>query len=480
MSTIINPIVMKFGGTSVEDANAFRRVCEIVCAQKAKARERGIVVIVSAMSKVTDALLTSVEAAIAGETHAAAESLENQFVRYRTVTRELAHADKLKSVTEAIDKARDEIAELLATLQRQPSARPLIQDVVVSYGERLSAVVLAAALDNHGTNAQYADARRCIITDEEHGRATPFAEETDNRTMRELTPLLKENITLVLGGFIGSSLSGATTTLGRGGSDFSAALIGAALDASEIQIWTDVTGVMTADPRIVARARTVPFLSYEEAAELAYFGAKVLHPKTIQPAIAKAIPVRVCNSRVPEEAGTLIRRETDTQQHRVIKSIAHKSGITVVRITAAAMLGTYGFMRQLFEVFERHRTPVDVVTTSEVSVSLTLDDTARLPAILEDLRQLGRVEIEDGRAIICVVGAGILTTRGIATQVFRHLDTITISLISQGASSVNLTFVVDETRAAEAVSRLHHTFFETYGLDEAADLAARSGGELIR
>ncbi|MCP9493799.1 MAG: lysine-sensitive aspartokinase 3 [Pyrinomonadaceae bacterium MAG19_C2-C3] len=478
MPTTINPIVMKFGGTSVEDANAFRRVCEIVRAQHAKARECAVVVIVSAMSKVTDALLTSVEAAIAGETDAATESLENQFERYRTVANELAHADKILSVTEAIDKARDEIAELLATLHRQPSARPLIQDVVVSYGERLSAMVLAATLD--APPAQYVDARRCIITDEEHGRATPFAEETDNRTTRELAPLLKENIIPILGGFIGSSLSGATTTLGRGGSDYSAALVGAALDAREIQIWTDVTGVMTADPRIVPRARTVPFLSYEEAAELAYFGAKVLHPKTIQPAIAKAIPVRVCNSRQPEGAGTLIRREADTQEHRVIKSIAHKRGITVVRVTAAAMLGTYGFMRQLFEVFERHRTPVDVVTTSEVSVSLTLDDTARLLGILEDLRVLGRVETQDKRAIICVVGAGILTTRGIATQVFRHLDTINISLISQGASSVNLTFVVDETRAAEVVRRLHHTFFETFGMDEAADLAARGEGELIR
>ncbi len=467
----LKSLVMKFGGTSVEDADAFRRVCRIVREQQ-ELRQTNCVVVVSAMSRVTDALLHSIEIAASSDTNASVETLDEVFARYRAATRELAGEERRREIFAHIDKARNEIAELLHTFARQSETRPSAQDAIVSHGERLSAMVLAAALDVVGIKSRDVDGRRCIITDEQHGRAAPLVEETNHHTQSELAPLLEENITPVVGGFIGASLSGATTTLGRGGSDYSAALIGAALDAGEIQIWTDVTGVMTADPRIVARARTVPHLTYEEAAELAYFGAKVLHPKTIQPAVANSIPVRVCNSREPESAGTLIGRDAPPSANpaRIIKSIAHKKNITVVRVTAAAMLGSYGFLRQLFEIFERHQTSVDVVTTSEVSVSLTLDDTKNLPNILHDLQNLGSVEVETKRAIICVVGEKLLTTRGIATKVFRHLESINISLISQGASSVNITFVVDETHAAEAVRRLHKTFFETFGLDEAADL----------
>ena len=222
------------------------------------------------------------------------------------------------------------------------------------------------------------DARHCIITNEEYTCAAPLITETFAGCQKELRPLVEENVVPVLGGFIASSISGATTTLGRGGSDYTAALVGAALSASEIQIWTDVTGVLTADPRVVPEAQTIERLSYSEAAELAYFGAKVLHPKTIQPAIESCIPVRICNSRAPKERGTLVGPETETAP-RTLKAIAHKPGVTTVQITSARMLGAYGFLRALFEVFERHRTVVDVVTTSEVSVSLSLDDAERLP-----------------------------------------------------------------------------------------------------
>jgi aspartate kinase len=313
-------------------------------------------------------------------------------------------------------------------------------------------------LNQRGVEARQVDARRCIITDEEHTCATPLMRETFTRTERELRPLLDSRIVPVLGGFIGATLQGATTTLGRGGSDYTAALIGSALKVNEIQIWTDVTGVLTADPRVVPNAQTIDRLSYSEAAELAYFGAKVLHPKTIQPAIENSIPVRICNSRMPHERGTLVGPQSETSP-RTIKAIAHKTGVTIVQITSARMLGAYGFLRALFEVFDRHRTAVDVVTTSEVSVSLSLDEASALPEIVEELEHLGTVGIEKRRAIICVVGEGLRGTPGVAARVFSTISDINVSLISQGASSINFTFAIEEDRVNEAVTRLHDAFF---------------------
>jgi aspartate kinase len=261
-----------------------------------------------------------------------------------------------------------------------------------------------------------------------------------------------------MGGFIGSAVSGATTTLGRGGSDYTAALVGAAVDAREIQIWTDVTGFLTADPRVAPNARPIDRLSYSEAAELAFFGAKVLHPKTIQPAVERAIPVRVCNSHFPAEPGTRIDAESIPSPLGV-KAIAHKPGITIVQVISTRMLGAYGFLRALFEVFDRHRTPVDIVATSEVSVSLTVEDTWALPAIVQDLEKLGDVHQESGYAIVCAVGEGLRSTPGVAARVFGALKGVNIFMISQGASSTNLTFVVPEESVTDAVKQLHANFF---------------------
>ena len=299
----------------------------------------------------------------------------------------------------------------------------------------------------------------CIITDETHGCAAPLMEETIRKTKNELDPIVDSSGIPVMGGFIGSTVTGVTTTLGRGGSDYTAAIIGAAVEAEEIQIWTDVPGVLTADPRVAPKARTVPRLSFEEAAELAYFGAKVLHPKTLQPAIERNIPVRICNSREPESGSTLVVATT-SKSPQTVKAIAHKTGVTTVQVTSARMLGAYGFLRALFEIFDRNRTAVDVVTTSEVSVSLSLDDTTNLPEIVKELEKLGSVSIEEKRAILCIVGEGLRTTPGIAARIFSTISDINVSLISQGASRINLTFAVEEERAREAVMRLHSEFFE--------------------
>jgi aspartate kinase len=448
------PVVMKFGGTSVADAAAFENVARIVAAQ----REASPVVVVSAMSGVTDSLLAAAATAVAQNVDGAVASLDKVFSRHRAAAKDLLPASKADEFANQIDSTADHARGLLQAIAKRSGERRAIQDSVVSLGETLSSALLAELLNERRVNARQVDARRCIITDEEYTCAAPLLHETFAHTQNELRSFLESGVVPVLGGFIGATTSGATTTLGRGGSDYTAALIGAALGASEIQIWTDVTGVLTADPRVVPDAQTIDRLSYSEAAELAYFGAKVLHPKTIQPAIESCIPVRICNSRAPEERGTFVGPQTETSA-RTIKAIAHRTGVTTVQISSARMLGAYGFLRALFEVFEKHRTVVDVVTTSEVSVSLSLDDATRLPAIVEELEQLGTVSVEKGRAILCVVGEGLRGTPGIAAKVFSTISDINVTLISQGASSINCTFAIEEERVNEAVNRLHEAFF---------------------
>jgi aspartate kinase len=457
--------IMKFGGTSVEDASAFERLTKIVGTVHASNTARPLVV-VSAMSGVTNSLLASVELANAGDSEGAVRLLAPEWNRHLTVARALTGNPSAFEL--ALETAEQEIAELLRNSVAETMPGPLLQDLIVSCGERLSAALLAAVLRHAGLPAEHVDARRCIITNEDHGRAEPLPEEIQSRTRFELEPLIDAGKIPVLGGFIGSTVGGLTTTLGRGGSDYTAALLGAALGAHEVQIWTDVTGVLTADPRLISHASTIDRLSYSEAAELAYFGAKVLHPKTIQPAVEQRIPVRICNAREPAATGTIVCSDTELSP-RTVKAIAHKTGITLVQITSARMLGAYGFLHAIFEVFNRHRTAIDIVTTSEVSVSLSLDDVSTLATIVDELKPLGTIRVEHDQAIICVVGEGLRATPGIAGRIFNCLGDINVSLISHGASSVNVTFVVEEKNVREAISRLHATFFEQAAeIEEAA------------
>ncbi len=449
---------MKFGGTSVEGATAFQTAARIVSERIAQRP----VVVVSAMGGFTDALLSSVKQALDGCAADGLATLDKHFDRHFRVIDSLLseQAPRLRGL---VDQSRNDINALLNSVEGEQdlsrSRRKSIEDAVASNGERLSAALLAAVLTDNNYPARDVDSRRCLITDENYGSATPLMDQTILNTCRQLRPLVDSATIPVLGGFIGSTVDGETTTLGRGGSDYSAAIFGAALECEEIQIWTDVPGVLTADPRLVPEARTVPQLSFEEAAELAYFGAKVLHPKTLQPAIERNIPVRICNSRNPDGGSTLVMATAEKSSEGV-KAIAHKTGVTTVQITAARMLGAYGFLRKLFKVFDEHRTAVDVVTTSEVSVSLSLDDTTSLPQIVADLNELGSVSVEEGRAILCVVGEGLRSTPGIAARVFSTISDINVSLISQGASRINLTFAIEEAHVREAVNRLHDEFFE--------------------
>ncbi len=445
---------MKFGGTSVGDVAAFERVFQIVSTQSAKQP----VVVVSAMTKVTDALLAAFEIAKKGDFAEAFLSLEPHFERHSAVSRHFITDGRPNAFGGELDLARGELSDLLMRVSRRSLPLSMLKDAIVSYGEQLSSRLLAEVLKAKGVKARQVDARRLIVTDDEYGAAQPIWDETEKLIQLELGPIIDDAEVPIMGGFIAANRGGETTTLGRGGSDYSAAMVAAALRAGELQIWTDVTGVMTCDPRICAEARTIPVLSYEEAAELAYFGAKVLHPKTIKPAVDHAIPVRVCNTFEPDAIGTMVLADSAVVPNK-IKSIAHKKNITILRITSARMLGSYGFMSALFQVFERFRTVIDVISTSEVSVALTLDNTAELDKIVTELQRLGDVEVESGYAVVCVVGEGLRASTGLASQVFSTIEDVNVALISHGASSVNLTFVIKEENAADVIKKLHHQFF---------------------
>jgi aspartate kinase len=446
---------MKFGGTSVGDVAAFQRVIEIVSSQV----DKQPVVVVSAMTRVTDALLSAFEIARKGDAETAFASLEPHFARHADVVESLVSSDNKQSFTNELRFARDELSDLLTRVSRRSLPLQMLKDAIISYGEQLSSRLTTDVLRSNGLNVRHIDSRRLIVTDDEYGAAQPIWNETRDLVCVELPPIIVAGEVPVLGGFIAASQAGETTTLGRGGSDYTAAIYAACLRARELQIWTDVTGVLTCDPRVCSEARTLKTLSYEEAAELAYFGAKVLHPKTIQPAVDLEIPVRVCNSREPSEQGTMVLPAAKSNP-RKIKSIAHKTGITVLHITSARMLGAYGFMSAIFQIFERHRTVVDVVTTSEVSVSLTLDNTDALEAVLADLRRIGSVDIEPDQAIICLVGSGLRETAGVAAQIFAAIADFNVSMISHGASGVNMTFVVNQDVVGDVIKKLHQEFFQ--------------------
>jgi aspartate kinase len=325
-------------------------------------------------------------------------------------------------------------------------------------GERLSCEIAAAALDGVGLPTRALDARAVLVTDETFGRALPLMEDTGRKVRSTIVPLLEAGAVPVLGGFIGATRDGVTSTLGRGGSDWSASILGAILGAEEIQIWTDVDGMMTIDPSIVPAARVIPEVSFDEAAELAYFGAKVLHPASIKPAVEKGIPVRILNSMNPTAPGTLITRDAGGSEGEP-RAIAFKKGISVVLISQPRMLMAHGFVSRVFEVFARHRTSVDLIATSEVSISLTVDDPASLPAIQNDLGPLGEVRVMHHMAIVSVVGRAFLRRSGLAARIFQALRTVNIVMISFGASDVNVSCVVSEAEAETAVRGLHQEFF---------------------
>ncbi len=447
-------IVMKFGGTSVEDAKAIDRVATIV-----KGRlEQKPVVVVSAMARVTDTLLTMARAAGEGERKAALKLCRSLQERHYSTASELLGTALFTEFHSELGSDFEALDELLRGISAVGELTPRTTDNVAAYGEMLSSKIVAAAFTARGLKAAHVDSRDVLITDSNFMQAVPQYDETNSRLEERVQPLLKAGQVPVLGGFIGASRAGVTTTIGRGGSDFSAAILGAGLGADKIEIWTDVDGILTTDPRICPDARRIKVISFDEAAELAYFGAKVLHPATVLPAIQKNIPVYVLNSRNPSCEGTRITTRAP-EGRNVFKAIAAKKRITIVDVAAPRMLLAHGFLRSIFEAFDRHKVSVDVVSTSEVSVSLTVDSNQAIPALAADLAKLADVKYEGRKAIVCLVGENLREKPGVAAQVFRELADKKIRMISQGASEINLTFVIEEDEVPDVIQRLHKTFF---------------------
>jgi aspartate kinase len=447
-------IVCKFGGTSVQDAEAMTRVAEIVGARRTKQP----VVVASAMGKTTNHLLEAAKIAAKGKRQEALDLLAKVKEKHIKEAQKMGIAVSEDRVSETLNAYFKEMRDLVKGLAALGELTPRITDAMASYGERLSTAILTQVLENSGIPAQLMDARECIITDDSYMRAVPLFDLTDAAIVEQLRPVIKAGKVPVFQGFIGRTRSGITTTIGRGGSDYSAAIVGAALDAEDIQIWTDVDGIMTTDPRMVKEARRIKAISFDEAAELAYFGAKVLHPATIIPAVRKKIPVHVLNSYKPEQDGTLITEEAPPCENPV-KAIAFKNGITVVHVASTRMLMAYGFLKKIFEIFDHYQVPVDVVATSEVSVSLTVDETSELWDIVTDLKKIGEVQVDGSKSIVCCVGDNLRNIPGVPHTVFSALQDVKVQMISQGASAVNITFVIDQDRLPEAVRSLHDAFF---------------------
>ncbi len=448
-------IVMKFGGTSVMDADAIRRLAGIVAGRRARTGALPLVV-VSAMSGVTDKLLQLVDAAERREAEFVDAEIPLLRERHDRALHALVPGADAEAVRREVEKQFDELQSVLDAVAILREATPRAKDEIASAGELSSSRIVAAALTAAGVPAAWIDARRVMVTDDGHSSAAPLLDETRGALARELKA--HAGCVPVVGGYVGATRDGVTTTLGRGGSDYSASVFGAVGGADEIEIWTDVDGMMTADPRIIADALLVPHLSFAEASELAYFGAKVLHPSTILPAMAERIPVRILNSRRPDVPGTLITEQAPASD-RPLAAIACKRGITVIDITSTRMLMAHGFMRGVFEAFERHRTSVDVVSTSEVSVSVTIDDERRVEPIVEALGAYGEVDVERGMAIVCAVGDGLQRDACLAGRIIGSLEGLPLRMVSQAASRRNLTVVVREEDAPAAMKRLHADFF---------------------
>lgn len=447
--------VLKFGGTSVADAECIRTVARIVSG----AVGNGVVLVFSAMGDTTDLLSSVGRLAAQGDL---AKSLEVTRVlreMHQRVIESLLEGEAKETLLAYSRETFAKVEEMAHGMWVLADFSPAVQDRLLGTGELVSSRIIAAYLVKEGLGAEWVDARDFIVTEDRHPRAEPLFAETAQRCQVVLLPLLAQGKIPVTQGFIARSQSGVPTTLGRGGSDYTASLIGAALGAEEIQIWTDVDGILTADPSLIPHARHIPVMTFQEAAELAFFGARVLHPKTLLPAIERGIPVFVRNTHRPDGEGTLILASAPANGPRV-KSIAYKEGMTLVNLVSSRMFKAHDYLRQIFEVFDRYEVTADLVATSEVSVAVAVYDASRLPMLIRELQKFGAVTVKPRQAVVCVVGEKLKETPGIVAQVFQELADIKVSMVSQGGSEINLSFVIDENDLPVVISRLHRRLFE--------------------
>ncbi|MCP3681412.1 MAG: aspartate kinase [bacterium] len=444
-------IIMKFGGTSVGSAEMIKRTIEIIIANLNKKP----VVVVSAVGGVTDMILEEVNKAIEGK---------KEGTKIRTkhleLLRELGLNDKL------VEAELNELYELFRGITLIKEITPRTMDYAVSFGERMSAKIVAEYAKKKGVKAKAYNAYDVgFVTDSGFTNAKVLAE-TGNNLRASFRKFGKSEVPIITG-FIAKDKEGNITTIGRGGSDYTAAIIGAVMRVKEIQIWSDVDGIMTADPRIIKEAEKIDEISFEAAAELAYFGAKVLHPKTIQPAMMKNIPVRSLNTYNPAGIGTSIVKKT-AKPKKTITAIACKKKLSLININSPKMLFAPGFMYKIFKVFARHSVSVDTVSTSEVNVSLTTDSKKNVNEVVKELKKIANVKLDENKATVCVVGPGLRNMPGVLGTIFSALGEakINVEMVSQGASEINVTLVVDGTQADAAMKVLHKAFFTGGGKNE--------------
>ena len=446
-------IVAKFGGTSVADAGAIGRAAGIVAGRLA----RQPLVVVSALGGATNALIALAEQAAAGQLILAIRGVETLRERHLAVASELlGDGSDAHDVAGELSATFDELAALAEALSVLGHATPRSLDAIAAKGEELSSALVVAAFRARGIPAELVNPCDVMITGDQFGKAEPHTERIAERVGQVIRPILAQGRVPVVGGFVGATEHGVVTTLGRGGSDYSASLLGAALGAESIEIWTDVDGMLTADPRVVPGARLIEKIRFDEASELASFGARVLHPSTIAPAVRLGIPVSVLNAMRPQGKGTLIAFDAPT---RPVTAIAGKAGVTVVKVRSPRMLLAHGFMARIFEVFDRHRTSVDVVATSEISVSLTIDDARHLDSLVVDLAQLGDVSVERNRGIVALVGAGLGSDSNAMARALGALGGSAVHMLSLSASGINLTMLLDADHVTDAMRQLHSAFF---------------------
>jgi aspartate kinase len=462
-------IVMKFGGTSNQDAAAMRNVIRIVQSHL------GLhpVVVISAIARATNELEETARNAAAGREVEAEKVLDGLFLRHETIIEGLLKDSENKGeLRKVFGRYRATLAQLVRGVAILGELTPRTMDAFCSFGERLSSQLIASGLREAGVKCSWIDVKDFMITDDNFGRARPLVEKVRARLEEKVAPLIREGQVVVTQGFIGVTESGAYTTMGRESSDYSASIIGAAMEAEKVQIWTDVDGILTADPRVVKETKKVRQMSFEEAFELSYFGAKVLHPNTMLPVIEKEIPVQIINSKNDKSLGTLIDVSSTSPTIPLVKSIAYKKGVTVVTVSPDKRLGQYLFWESIFSILSRHGIGSGLMTTSEYSIAFTLDSKSDVARLELELADHGHVKVFPGKASLCLVGEGLRGSAGLADRIFSALAKMNVTMVSFGASGLNISIVIDEAQIENAVTQLHREFFEREVLSEVFDVPA--------
>lgn len=448
-------IVMKFGGTSVANYEAITRTISIV---RGKLGQKPVVV-VSALSKVTDLLYRISDCAAAGDAAGANANIDALKSRHLDLARELlAGAGTCDEACGRIDEICESLRSFVGAVCALGELTDRSKAKIISRGEWLSSTIICYAMNAMGIATHFIDARRMIVTSDNYMKGEPDMAEISRRVPEVVNEAFKDCDAVITQGFIASTAKGETSVLGRGGSDYSASLVGMALDAGRIEIWTDVDGVRTADPRIVPNTRNISRISFEEAAEMAHFGAKVLHPMTIEPAVMKNIPVYVLNSMNPDGEGTAILR--DDQIEDGVKSVSYKENILLLNIFSTRMINVSGFLQKVFSIFSEHKVSVDLISTSEANISLTMDGNQDIDDVVRELSAFAEVDVDRDKAQISVIGKNIVNLRGLLKQTMSSLKDCNVYMISQGASFVNISFVVDRSSMKEAVREVHKYLFE--------------------